>query len=456
MAVKDTTKFLQSMNSFVAKEYKRGAIDKFPTVITFTAKASGEGFKAGYADVLKKSPDLPILTDEDFLEVGTAVVASVAAWSNKENTRGTTLKHHADNSLVQYRAGRDIKSVYKTAKKAGSDKINEILQRSGSRKLQGASKEKNISARGSEIGVVKSGLHRAHQGVTTVGAAQMSAAFRFLGQTKGFGGFASSEEAKEIWDIFKNINATFSTTGTKSGSKPQVVSLKEDLFVNIDMLPRGQNRPGTEDYDLTKLYPKVEKAILSYINNQPIESMAGSKSIKENAEDVVTYMLLTELTNFPGARVVGPVLKPAGRKKKKVSKQSKGKSKVSSKGSRKRAGPLTRTNRTKTAAMQPLHLIGLINKELPDRVRKNMQLPGLQNQTGRFAESVRLTDINQTSQGFPSIGYTYQKSPYQVFEDGAGSSPWANGQRDPRKLIDRSIREIAAQFALGRFYTRRV
>ena len=85
-----------------------------------------------------------------------------------------------------------------------------------------------------------------------------------------------------------------------------------------------------------------------------------------------------------------------------------------------------------------------------------MNSPGLQNQTGRFAESVRATDIMATNKGFPSIGYTYQRDPYQVFEDGAGAPPWANGQRDPRSLIDKSIREIAAEFAIGRFYTRRV
>ena len=56
MAVKDTQKFLKSMNAFVEKEYKRGALDKFPTIVTFTAKACAQGFKEGYLDLLKKSP----------------------------------------------------------------------------------------------------------------------------------------------------------------------------------------------------------------------------------------------------------------------------------------------------------------------------------------------------------------------------------------------------------------
>ena len=85
-----------------------------------------------------------------------------------------------------------------------------------------------------------------------------------------------------------------------------------------------------------------------------------------------------------------------------------------------------------------------------------MNSPALVNRTGRFAESVKITDIVKTRKGYPSIGYTYQRDPYQVFEEGVGTAPWANGKRDPRALIDKSIREIAAGFAIGRFYTRRV
>jgi len=104
-----------------------------------------------------------------------------------------------------------------------------------------------------------------------------------------------------------------------------------------------------------------------------------------------------------------------------------------------------------SAASLPLHLIGLINKQLPRTLEKNMGPPRLTNQTGTFLSSVRLTDMIATPQGFPSIGYTYQKDPYQVFEKGDPFDP----QYDPRILIDQSIREIAAQFAIGRFYTRR-
>ena len=101
-------------------------------------------------------------------------------------------------------------------------------------------------------------------------------------------------------------------------------------------------------------------------------------------------------------------------------------------------------------------LIGIINEKLPQTVRKNMGAPRLESQTGRFAQSVKMMDASRTSQGYISLGYTYAKNPYQVFETGTGKAPWATPERDPRRLIDQSIREVAAGLALGRFYTRRL
>jgi hypothetical protein len=103
-----------------------------------------------------------------------------------------------------------------------------------------------------------------------------------------------------------------------------------------------------------------------------------------------------------------------------------------------------------------LSLQALLNSKLPTEIRKNMGYPRLENRTGRFADSVRVTDISLTRKGFPSIGYTYQKQPYQVFEQGAGRAPWANERRDPRSLIDVTVREIASEILVGRFFTRRV
>ena len=113
------------------------------------------------------------------------------------------------------------------------------------------------------------------------------------------------------------------------------------------------------------------------------------------------------------------------------------------------AGPATGGQQSYVALMT------LLDSKINRQVLQNMKYPALQNRTGTFASSVRITDIVKTPQGFPSIGYTYQENPYRVFEVGA-SGAWASSERDPRRLIDKSIREIAADFAIGRFYTRRV
>lgn len=107
----------------------------------------------------------------------------------------------------------------------------------------------------------------------------------------------------------------------------------------------------------------------------------------------------------------------------------------------------------KGVAGSPLALIAEINRKLPETIAKNMGSPALNYRSGRFAASARVTDVIKTPQGYPSFGYTYQKYPYQTFEPG-----FAQGSvdRDPRTLITKSIREIALQFAIGRFYTRRV
>lgn len=104
----------------------------------------------------------------------------------------------------------------------------------------------------------------------------------------------------------------------------------------------------------------------------------------------------------------------------------------------------------------PVNLIALINAKLPEEIRSRMNSPALVWRTGRFANSVQAIKQNATRNQGTSIEYTYQRSPYQVFERTLGRAPWNTPERDPRDLIDASIRSIAAGIMQGRFYTRRV
>jgi hypothetical protein len=116
-----------------------------------------------------------------------------------------------------------------------------------------------------------------------------------------------------------------------------------------------------------------------------------------------------------------------------------------------------RVTENKDSSEFDISLISLINAKLPPAVRANMGQNGaLFNRTGRFSESVRVAGVENTPQGYPRLLYTYQRAPYDVFDPVIGSLPWATPGRDPKKLIDKSIRDIAKDMAIGRFYTRRI
>jgi hypothetical protein len=104
-----------------------------------------------------------------------------------------------------------------------------------------------------------------------------------------------------------------------------------------------------------------------------------------------------------------------------------------------------------------LKIKNLINAALPETIAGNMGGLKLNYRTGRFArggDTIKPQVLRITpTQGSPEAIYTYGKFPYQTFEPGfkQGSTT-----RDPRVIIEESIREIAIKQALGRFTMRRV
>lgn len=102
-----------------------------------------------------------------------------------------------------------------------------------------------------------------------------------------------------------------------------------------------------------------------------------------------------------------------------------------------------------------LSLIPIINAKLADQVRSNMHAPRLVNRTGRFANSAKVVGVTQTEQGYPSFSIDYERDPYNVFDPVVGRSPWNTPERNPRALVELSVRQIVANMAIGRFYVRR-
>ena len=251
----------------------------------------------------------------------------------------------------------------------------------------------------------------------------------------------------------EDIDAAFEIEKLVTNAR-QIVTKGGKLAADYVSIISFQAGPGEEGNIADAVGEKALKRVWrDHIKSvqEDLINMPGSSTLKQKAEKAV-------LDKFEGKKKL---------KTKRANKSAKLSTKTNSSTVQKakkvvapiKKGNLKRAARKKVnpnAAFSPLAMIGMLNKQLPDTVRKNMKSPQLVNRTGRFADSVKITEVAETPQGYPSFGYTYRKDPYQVFEEGMGSAPWANGERDPRELIEGSIREIAQQMAIGRFYTRRV
>lgn len=121
----------------------------------------------------------------------------------------------------------------------------------------------------------------------------------------------------------------------------------------------------------------------------------------------------------------------------------------------KKASRAKEESSTPTGTRSWASLITIINAKLPETVANNMGAPGLVYRTGRFANSTKVVNVETTRDGYPSVVFDYERDPYDVFDRIKGASPWNTPARDPRALVDRSVREIVQEMAIGRFYTRR-
>jgi hypothetical protein len=452
MAVQNTKRFIKDLHKFVGNSVRKN-LNSFYTEVTMTNTSVGQGFKEGYQSLADAYEDYIDIPDSEFNKFGTEAIEKLHTYVTAERTF-PVLVDYIPGKLIKYAARRDIKKAYTIVKNSGTSSLNKYLKGKGKRALRGLKEEqgagKNITNPvQSEVGRFKSALHRTHESITTVGAAQLTAALTFLDKTASFSGYAKSKQFRDIMSVYEDVEYIFETTGTKKdGAK---ISLKEDQSIRIILGPRSRNKVGSEPTDWKNTRPLLEQAIVAYIEKTQIEKRPGSKSIEETTEDVAEYNILKELKK--AKNVTGNNPKPETRKKQKVRSVQNNK-KTKSTAPRKKAPKKAKT--IVPTSTNILSLAALINQKLPETIRKNMNPPALENRTGRFANSVKIVEAAYTAQGYPSFGYTYQKDPYQVFEPSLGNPRWSSQERDPKRLIDRSIREIAVQLMSGRFFTRRL
>jgi len=437
MAKADTKEHLKQMIKVLNDEFARGQLDKQRQIVTLEFNNTVEAWKEGYSNLIKAQvkkgvsfkPSKDINWEKGVRDAWPLIANSI------KKSKGTVREFTP--SIIVFTETKTTKSMYKNIKGHLVDFVQKEL---------GTSK---FTAAEDEVSALKNGIHRLHKENTSVGSARLALSMKWMSKTRFFKDFMSSKEATQIQDKYGDLLATWKTKGTKRGGFK--ISPKESI--KLSLAAASTNKRGDEPEDFSNIYRELKKSITKWARNAEIAGRKGSISIKDNAVNMTEFVVAGHLGKVKNAKVKKKTTN-SKRTAKSTSISIAGKSMSSSRKAKARIAQ--RKKATATAMSSSLSILAMIQKELTQTVRDNMEAPALENRTGRFSESVRVTDIMSTSQGFPSIGYTYDKQPYQVFEMGAGSPPWATPERDPRRLIDRSIREIASGLALGRFYTRRV
>jgi hypothetical protein len=429
-------KLLKELLSKVNGGEFRKKVDALPQIVTVTKDNLAEGIKEGYYKSLGDSAFH--LDDEDFQKAAGMGMRALVAHLAKERTLSRLKTNKDEETKIVFSQPRGVTSPFTAMKKGAITELSNILKIKGIGKL---SKEESTS--------IMSGVERLHQGKTTVGAAQLTGVVKMLNASKSMRikDFIVSEQAKELTDLYKEIEGTYKVVRSKNG-----YTVKEAQEVAILVDASSKNYAGSEDYDWAKIKPILEKSLKSWADKQDWPNHKGSKTPTEKLVDDVEYTVLSQLQKVKGVKVRKKVKKPNSKARKSQATKIAGTT-LATKNVRKRksSAKITR-HKTQNTSFSQVKLYAALNAKINTVVAKNMELPGLQYQTGRFASGVKITDVSKTPQGFPSIGYTYQLYPYQTFEPGFKQG---SIDRDPRKLIDRSIREIAAQMVTGRLYTRR-
>jgi hypothetical protein len=288
-------------------------------------------------------------------------------------------------------------------------------------------------------------------------------------QTKA-GQLFNLEHFKSTSNVKAFLNDSIHTALTSTYTKDEYANLEQDLKslgLKTSLQISKNVKTGTIKVHLGSQFRNVQdsageqklKTDLQAILKRGLEKLkgdlvilSGSDSLLTGQKKIVLKVVTDPFRKIKGAKVKTTSTKIIESKRKETLDVS---PKVK-KGAAVTAGKIRKSRvrkGTKRKATNPLSMLALLNKDIGLTVANNMYNPRLNLQSGRFAESVRITDVTITARGFPSVGYTYDKFPYQTFEPG-----YAQGDvnRDPRVLIDKSIRELATQFAVGRFYTRRM
>ena len=247
--------------------------------------------------------------------------------------------------------------------------------------------------------------------------------------------------------------------------------LRDTLIMQGEIVPvEDRDNPGKLDKEIKRQINLLLKDQATFIKNA-VESGAARnektalnlfssspnpvESLSKLAPKQIIQNMFPHKSNPDMRYRVNKLLLAQGKAANK-SGRSRTKSSAKGKGYKSRASAATgaaiaskRGRQAMRTSQNPLALRNLLNELLPQTVAKNMIAPALQFRTGRFASSVRVDNVTQGPRGGNTmIEANYMTDPYSTFAPGGKKY---TPQRNPERLIKRSVREIATGIVGARF-----
>jgi len=296
------------------------------------------------------------------------------------------------------------------------------------------------------------GLARGEEFIEALESSQIDVSFKYQDTTWAIGDYLRSQLGVKYEYL-----PEFDSEGNLIGERRAIYGTIEQQGAKLDTDWTAAEGKGVRNNILKEIKNYLTKNKPTSMSKKNALDSSGSNSFRQDYRASKTYSEAKKITK----KVRG--VKKATLKKPKKRNDRKGKVKNSKKLQVRRiTNTITLASSIKRAKkrsgesqrdMTPNRLRGLINRRLPAEVRRNMGRPALINQTGRFSNSVKLENLRLGKQSL--IGeYTYQLNPYQTFEN-TGERRWPPGY-NPKPLITKSIRNLAAEHISAKFTLRRI
>lgn len=465
---------IREVNRQVNDSYARGEMYKDPQEVSIHRIKLINAFKDAYEKLFEASsqdrnggelPE-PIVLEQAgvFKEAAREAMATInkiidTGRGGNRRKAGSPKNSNYAIFLQEHKTADGKRKIFTRVKSIAIKHINKFLSLKNIKNLSTTGqlidrgKDRSQALQDSEDVYFRRFVHREHLGKTVTGTATISARIQMYDRLVNGAAenLFTTKKSRYLTDVIGDILTTYETTLTKGG----LTQVKAKQPIQLSVGSYKLNAAGAKPRDIKRLGPIFDKhvrKVLSGMSLDELEALGDIPAIHQHVANLITETIGVRVDGATYSKSKIAAISKARRENKQKTQSDKV---LVPTEKRVKGGTISKSDYSswseesiREAAFLKLEL----NKRLRAQVAENMVAPRLVYRTGRFAHSVLVTDVRITpKERIPSIEYTYMLYPYQVFQTGHMYTP----QRDPTKLIEKSIREIAAEMMITKLAIRR-